>query len=34
MSTVATEIQSTFETILSSLADKERSVILRRIGIL
>ncbi len=33
MSTVATEIQNTFETILSSLVEKERSVIIRRIGL-
>ncbi len=33
MSTVATEIQGTFETILASLAEKERSVITRRIGL-
>jgi Fe2+ or Zn2+ uptake regulation protein len=32
MSTVAKEIQDTFETILSSLVEKERSVIIRRIG--
>lgn len=29
----ATEIQDVFESILSSLAEKERSVILRRIGL-
>ena len=33
MSTVAKEIQDTFETILSSLVEKERSVIIRRIGL-
>ena len=33
MSTVATEIQGTFEMILASLAEKERSVITRRIGL-
>ena len=33
MSIVATEIQDTFETILSSLVEKERSVIVRRIGL-
>ena len=33
MSTVATEILGTFETILSSLVEKERSVIIRRIGL-
>ena len=33
MSTVVTEIQNTFETILASLAEKERSVIIRRIGL-
>jgi hypothetical protein len=33
MSTVATDITSVFEAILASLADKERSVITRRIGL-
>ena len=33
MSTVAKEIQDSFETILSSLVEKERSVIVRRIGL-
>jgi hypothetical protein len=33
MSTSATEITQVFEGILSSLADKERSVIIRRIGL-
>jgi hypothetical protein len=33
MSTVATEIQNTFEMILASLVEKERSVIIRRIGL-
>jgi DNA-directed RNA polymerase sigma subunit (sigma70/sigma32) len=33
MSIVATEIQDTFEIILSSLVEKERSVIERRIGL-
>jgi len=33
MSIVATEIQNTFEMILASLVEKERSVIIRRIGL-
>lgn len=33
MSTVATEIKNTFEMILASLVEKERSVIIRRIGL-
>jgi DNA-directed RNA polymerase sigma subunit (sigma70/sigma32) len=33
MAAIATEIQNTFETILASLAEKERSVITRRIGL-
>ena len=33
MATIATDITSTFEQILASLADKEKSVITRRIGL-
>jgi DNA-directed RNA polymerase sigma subunit (sigma70/sigma32) len=33
MTTTAIEIQSVFETILASLAEKERSVVTRRIGV-
>lgn len=33
MATFATDITSTFEQILASLADKEKSVITRRIGL-
>ena len=33
MTTVATEVTQVFERILASLAEKERSVIVRRIGL-
>ncbi len=33
MATLATDITSTFEQILASLADKEKAVITRRIGL-